>query len=179
MVAAALVNELGVSSAHFPTDDVTPPHPAAARIEITGAELRALVAYIRELPPPRRPVLDEAATRGAQVFADVGCVSCHMPALRLDGLRAGVIRAYTDLALHDLGPALADVPEGQASARQFRTAPLWGVGARGAVYLHDGRAIALHDAILAHDGEAAATTARYQALPTDQRLRLLAFLHAL
>jgi len=40
----------------------------------------------------------------------------------LTGTTTETIRPYTDLLLHDLGDGLAD-----ATAREWRTAPLWGL----------------------------------------------------
>ena len=57
-----------------------------------------------------------------------------------------VIRPYTDLLLHDMGPGLADGrPDGEATGSEWRTAPLWGIGltetvSRHTRFLHDGRA---------------------------------------
>ena len=67
---------------------------------------------------------------------------------------------YTDLLLHDMGEGLADGrPEGLANGREWRTAPLWGIGLTEVVnghtfFLHDGRARSIEEAILWHDGEA-------------------------
>jgi CxxC motif-containing protein (DUF1111 family) len=89
------------------------------------------------------------------------------------------VAAFTDLLLHDLGPDLADgIAQGDATGTEFRTAPLWGVG-WSAPYLHDGRAATLADAILAHGGEAQAARDLFTALPTADRLALLAFLRSL
>ena len=41
------------------------------------------------------------------------------------------------------------VSQGEASGREFRTAPLWGVGQR-ICFLHDGRTKDLHEAIQQH-----------------------------
>ncbi len=57
---------------------------------------------------------------------------------------------FSDFAIHDMGTRLADgVSQGGASGRQFRTAPLWGVGQR-IFFLHDGRTNDLYDAIQQH-----------------------------
>ena len=69
----------------------------------------------------------------------------------------------------------------------WRTAPLWGIGytdkvmgSAGSVgYLHDGRARNLTEAILWHDGEAAAARKRFEKLATVEREALLAFLRSL
>ncbi len=72
-----------------------------------------------------------------------------------------VIRPYSDLLLHDMGDGLADNrSEFQASGRDWRTPPLWGIGLTQAVsghtqfFLHDGRARNLLEAVLWHGGEA-------------------------
>ncbi|MCA9527693.1 MAG: hypothetical protein KC549_15500, partial [Myxococcales bacterium] len=89
---------------------------------------------------------------------------------------------YTDLLLHDLGDALADsVQEGQATGREWRTAPLIGLRHLRA-YLHDGRARTLEDAVLAHDSpgsEAATSVAAWRALTAPERARLRAWLETL
>ena len=63
---------------------------------------------------------------------------------------------YSDLLLHDMGEGLADNrPEGVADGREWRTPPLWGIGLTKLVsghtlFLHDGRARNLEEAILWH-----------------------------
>jgi CxxC motif-containing protein (DUF1111 family) len=95
------------------------------------------------------------------------------------------IRPYTDLLLHDMGEALADGrPDGLATGREWRTAPLWGIGLVDDVnghtrFLHDGRARSLEEAILWHGGEAEASRQAFVALPADQRRQLLIFLESL
>ena len=71
-----------------------------------------------------------------------------------------------------------------AEAREWRTAPLWGLGARvaqpgGANLLHDARARSVLEAILWHGGEAAPAKARAAGLSTDDRAALVAFLESL
>ena len=94
------------------------------------------------------------------------------------------IQPYTDLLLHDMGDALAGEAEDTATAREWRTAPLWGIGLTQAVsghafYLHDGRARSLTEAILWHGGEAQAARDRFAALAKRRRDALLAFLASL
>jgi CxxC motif-containing protein (DUF1111 family) len=89
------------------------------------------------------------------------------------------VNLYSDLLLHDMGPALDDhVVQGRASGSDWRTAPLWGLSSR-TRYLHDGRATTLTAAIEAHGGEAAAARKRFIALPAKERANLLAFLQSL
>ena len=74
--------------------------------------------------------------------------------------------------------------DGDAGPREWRTAPLWGVGLIGAVnghtrYLHDGRARNLEEAVLWHGGEAAAAQAAYRTAARPDRAALLAFVRSL
>jgi CxxC motif-containing protein (DUF1111 family) len=81
--------------------------------------------------------------------------------------------------LHDLGPALDDrVVQGEATGKEWRTSPLWALGSRGR-FLHDGRATTINEAVLAHDGEAAASAEAFRQLGRQERTSLLAFLLAL
>ena len=111
------------------------------------------------------------------VFAEIGCASCHTPSMPLDdGSEAA---AYTDLLLHDVAPADAGgVPDGDASYREFRTPPLWGVSQTGP-YMHNGRAFSLEEAIGAHASEADMARQGYEALDAAGREALLAFLRSL
>ena len=92
---------------------------------------------------------------------------------------------FTDFKRHDMGPALADSTSerlpGDADlipAAQWLTRPLWGL-ADTAPYLHDGRAPTVHDAIVYHGGEGAASRDSYLALTDDRRGEIRAFLMSL
>ena len=62
-------------------------------------------------------------------------------------LRNKIANLYSDLALHNMGPGLADdISQGGARGDEFRTAPLWGLGQR-IFFLHDGRTSDLVEAI--------------------------------
>ena len=61
---------------------------------------------------------------------------------------------------------------------EWRTPPLWGC-ADSSPYMHDGRSATLHEAIIAHGGEATQSRARYNALKPSNREKLLAFLGSL
>jgi CxxC motif-containing protein (DUF1111 family) len=95
------------------------------------------------------------------------------------------VELYSDLLLHDMGPALADNrPDGQASGREWRTTPLWGLRLMRdfldgrALLMHDGRAKSVEEAILMHGGEAQAARDRFAALPPALRRALLAFVES-
>lgn len=194
--AAALVLDLGLSSPARPlhAGDCTPaeaacraaPHGDGGHpdgVEVPAEALRALVAYVAALPPPPSapPPAPASAVDGAGLFGAVGCAACHVPAL--PGGDGRPVPAFTDLLLHDLGPGLAGAfPEGAAAAAEWRTPPLWGVGAalrRGERFLHDGRAATLDEAVRWHGGEAAGARARYLALSADDAARLTAYLEGL
>ena len=69
------------------------------------------------------------------------------------------------------------IEQGDATGREMRTAPLWGLRLL-TTFLHDGRATTIEDAILAHDGQGAppATASR---LSGGQKAKLVAFLRGL
>jgi CxxC motif-containing protein (DUF1111 family) len=74
--------------------------------------------------------------------------------------------------------------EGEASGKEWRTAPLWGIGqalrARDSVgLLHDGRARTVLEAILWHDGEAAKARDRVTQMPAQDRQALIDFIGSL
>ncbi len=60
----------------------------------------------------------------------------------------------------------------------MRTAPLWGARAR-KLYLHDGRATTVRDAVLAHDGQGLGARNAFAALPPGAESDLLAFIDSL
>ena len=84
-----------------------------------------------------------------------------------------------------MGEGLADNrPDGVANGREWRTAPLWGIGLTETVsghtlFLHDGRARNLLEAILWHGGEAEAAKQGVVDMSKSDRDALLAFLNSL
>jgi CxxC motif-containing protein (DUF1111 family) len=126
--------------------------------------------------------------RGKTQFSNVGCALCHTPSLKTDGnasvaaLRNQTVNLYSDLVVHDMGDGLADgVTQGGAGPREFRSAPLWGLGKR-IFFLHDGRTSDLVVAIKAHasnGSEANGVVARFNALSESAKQDLLNFLRSL
>ncbi len=96
--------------------------------------------------------------------------------------RHGGVRVpmFSDLKRHDMGDGLKEDFHGGDDKfdREFITAKLWGV-ADTAPYLHDGRALTINAAILAHGGEAQAARDAYDGLSTNEKNQLLAFLNTL
>jgi CxxC motif-containing protein (DUF1111 family) len=84
-----------------------------------------------------------------------------------------------------MGEGLADHrPESAADGREWRTAPLWGIGLTETVsghtlFLHDGRARSLLEAVLWHGGEAQAARDAVVAMSRAERDALLRFLNSL
>ncbi|HWI68372.1 MAG TPA: di-heme oxidoredictase family protein [Nitrospiraceae bacterium] len=111
--------------------------------------------FMRFLAPPTPAPDTDTIVRGRKVFADVGCAMCHTPMLHtgkssVAALQYKDVNLYSDLALHNMGPGLADdVSQGNAGGDEFRTAPLWGLGKR-IFFLHDGRTKDLIEAIQDH-----------------------------
>ena len=85
---------------------------------------------------------------------------------------------YSDFLLHDMGALGDGIVQGKASGRDMRTAPLWGVRLLN-VYLHDGRAHTLPEAILGHDGQGRGARQRFAALSAHRQAALIAFLSTL
>lgn len=133
---------------------------AATPLEATP-DIQNFANFTRFLAPPTSVASFPGASaasiaRGRQRFMDVGCNLCHTPTLMTSphatvaALRGQPANLYSDLALHGMGPGLADgVSQGQAAGDEFRTAPLWGLGQR-IFLLHDGRTTDLRVAINAH-----------------------------
>jgi CxxC motif-containing protein (DUF1111 family) len=161
-----------------------------ATAELSNDDLERMVAYVRLLGvPPQRDADDAIVKQGQQLFHELGCASCHLPALSTGNahpfveLRGQTIRPYSDLLLHDVGAELAD-ESGLENPREWRTAPLWGVGLSETVQgyvalLHDGRAASVLEAVLWHGGEAQAARDRVVALAPEERAALLRFVESL
>jgi CxxC motif-containing protein (DUF1111 family) len=138
-------------------------------------------------PSPDTPGGAPSIASGKNVFNSVGCAFCHTPSFTtgnsaVAALRNQPVRLYSDLLVHDMGEGLADgVSQGQAGPREFRTAPLWGLGQR-IFFLHDGRTSDLAAAIRAHQSigsEANAVIQNFLGLTENQKQDLYNFLRSL
>jgi CxxC motif-containing protein (DUF1111 family) len=135
--------------------------------------------------------LQQRVKRGGELFVAARCVACHTATLttgashKFAELRNQTIHPYSDLLLHDMGPALADnYPQGVASGQQWRTAPLWGLGLLAKInantrYLHDGRARTVEEAVLWHGGQGQKSLDRFKALSADDRAQMIDFINSL
>ncbi len=181
------------------TPAITPPDDPA--LALTAARGRARFADIGcadcHVPALRVPDLQITHTaRGDDPFTvdfDLADAGRDPVPFRLDfspddddQIPGGIpVFAYTDLRRHDMGPALAEpvaehLPDGAdpIPGHIWLTRPLWGLADTGP-YLHDGRAPTVHDAILAHGGDAEASRAAYRALDPAEQGALRAFLMTL
>lgn len=160
--------------------------------EVTSSAVANVVFYLKTLrAPSRRDVGDPEVLAGEQLFDDAGCTGCHLPTLTTGASELTVLdrvdfHPYTDLLLHDMGPALDDgYTEGSALSSEWRTPPLWGIGLQAsfqggqAFYLHDGRARTLEEAIELHGGEGENSRDFYIGLSVEDRARLIRFLESL
>ena len=189
------------------TGQVSPIATANLNSDITNFAL-----YMRMLAPPTpSTTLPGGATsisNGKASFSKIGCSMCHTPALMTDNASIAALgnqtaALFSDLALHKMGPGLADnILQGSAAGDEFRTAPLWGLGQR-IFFLHDGRTSDLVQAIQDHasggsggnsrgneefnsssntqfgPSEANRVIANYNALTSSQQQDLLNFLRSL
>ena len=205
----AFKNDMGLSNAvaDDPDGDCTISQPVCdeladgvqthlGTVEVPDELLDLVTFYTANLAvPARRDVGDAQVLAGKALFARAGCVGCHVPrhvtaanAARPEH-RFQLIWPYTDLLLHDTGEALADGAgnertDGEARGHEWRTAPLWGIGAATTVnprtgFLHDGRAATPMEAVLWHGGEALASRDRVLAMSRDERAALERFLDSL
>ncbi|WP_420466495.1 di-heme oxidoredictase family protein [Panacagrimonas sp.] len=196
-VADAAAGDIGITSAHHAADACTSAQtacresPHGGRPEMSDAFLDKLLLYSRTLAVPTRRDVDDAQVRRGQALFDAsGCSACHVRDLRtgtheLAALSQQSIHPFTDLLLHDMGEGLADGrPDFEADGREWRTAPLWGLGLIHNVnghelLLHDGRARGPAEAILWHGGEAEAARETFRSMDKADRDALLAFLRSL
>lgn len=198
----AFSGDMGLTTSLRPIDDCTDAQTACKQApngngpdgepEVSDNILRLVLFYSRNLAvPARRDVNAPEVLAGKNLFFQAGCQSCHTPKYTTAAnaaepeLANQVIRPYSDLLLHDMGDGLADNrSEFQASGRDWRTPPLWGIGLTQAVsghtqFLHDGRARNLLEAVLWHGGEAQAAQQQVLSFNAEQRAALLAFLNSL
>lgn len=185
----AFVQEQGITNPAFPDEGTIGPRPIPKGVdptpdpEIDQEALDLMNAFVRLLAPPRRGPQNREAAEGAEVFQAIGCAGCHVPELTTGdsptaALRNRTVAAYTDMLLHDMGPALADICRTQAEPAEFRTEPLMGL-TLSETFLHDGRATTIEQAIELHGGEATGTRDRFLALSARARAALVAFLESL
>jgi len=201
-VMAALHGDMGLTNpAHRAENHTATQMDARAAAsggdpEVDAHKVSRLAHYARALAVPAQRVPSDptelaAHQRGAAQFGTIGCAKCHITTLRTDmtspiaQLRDVEFHPFTDLLLHDMGEGLADDRrDGEASGREWRTPPLWGIGLLETVnghtrLLHDGRARSIEEAVLWHGGEAQRARDAFAGLSKTDRDALLAYLKTL
>lgn len=146
--ASAFSGDIGISSPLFPneagecSEAQTACHSAlhgdqdlrVTQVDTQGLDL--VTFYSRNLDvPARRDVGNPQVLHGKEVFYTTGCIACHQPSFvthRLQGRpehSLQLIWPYSNMLLHDMSEGLAyHRPEARANGREWRTAPLWGIG---------------------------------------------------
>jgi CxxC motif-containing protein (DUF1111 family) len=159
--------------------------------EISNQTIADVVFYLKTLKPPIPRNQSQEISAGKEIFASLNCAACHRPEMKtgtssIAALSGQTFYPYTDLLLHDMGPALDDgYTEGSAKTYEWRTPPLWGLGlsknSQGGQYylLHDGRARSIEEAILLHAGEADQSKEKYKSLTDIEKKNLIQFLESL
>jgi CxxC motif-containing protein (DUF1111 family) len=195
--------EMGITNELFQTErDETPscqyatvPNSAQnfdATDALTGTTAIQNFANFQRFLAPPTPSSDSpggafSIGRGKSVFANIGCALCHTPTMKtgnsaVAALRYQDVNLFSDLLVHDMGVGLADgVSQGQAGPREFRSAPLWGLGKR-IFFLHDGRTSDLEVAIQAHrstGSEANNVVSNFNNLRESSKQDVLNFLRSL
>ena len=206
--AAAAYNDMGVNNELFlyRHDDQSTTHKSRQNcepeqlnclaatdsldFEMNPGQLRDVTTYLQLLGVVCRRNMDQPLVqKGEQLFHQIGCAQCHKSEVmtgehEISRLENQLIRPYSDLLLHDMGAGLSGRRDFEATAQEWRTAPLWGIGVTEEVnghtnFLHDGRARNVKEAILWHDGEAKATKQNFMNLTKEEREALINFINNL
>jgi CxxC motif-containing protein (DUF1111 family) len=201
--AAAYLADLGITNRIFPAEIVSQcdsvPDPEDRPNKPSGKQgIDALATFMRATKAPPRDALLAAtaeAQAGSQLFNQIGCAICHVPAVQtapagtvINGgaytvppaLGDKIIHPYSDFLLHNVGTGDGTVIFGapQSTANKLRTPPLWGVRMRNRL-MHDGESRTFTEAILRHAGEAADVKSNFLSLTEMQKVQLIKFLKSL
>jgi CxxC motif-containing protein (DUF1111 family) len=185
----AYLNEMGITSPEFPNENCPNGDCSLLRcnplptLNDDGSGVVAFNDFMTFLAPPPRKPFSAQAFAGKLAFVTVGCSRCHWATLRtggspVDSLSRVTFHPYSDFLLHDMGSLGDGIELGDASGREFRTAPLWGISGV-TRFLHDGSAATVKDAILAHDGQAKKVRDRFARLSDRDQTALVAFVNSL
>ena len=192
--ADAYRNEMGITNDIFPQESAFAITPEQMRLcdpfsdpeDIRDPRTRRrgidnFASFMKFLAPVARETVTDQVQSGEQVFAAIGCATCHVPSLDT-GANANplfhrkTVALFSDLLLHDVGTG-DGIKQGAAEANEIRTPALWGLRFRRPL-LHDGTAT-LEEAILRHAREAELARRGFERLSDTDRAALLAFLGSL
>lgn len=195
--ANAYVNEMGITTPMFPLENCPEAPPGTCEDEVPdpdddGADVLLFRDFMLFLaPPPRGPITAEVE-RGDALFGRIGCADCHTPTLEtgaheIAALDRKELHPYSDFLLHDMGTLGDGIGGSQADAsgieaiamgKEMRTQPLWGLRILD-MFMHDGRATTLPDAIAAHDGQGANARKEFFNLAPEEQAAVIEFLKSL
>lgn len=139
-------------------------------------------AFMKFLAPPPRDPITAAVREGERLFEAIGCSLCHTPALRTGPSASPLfdrqaVPLFSDLLLHDVGTG-DGIAQEAAEPSEIRTPALWGLRLR-RIFLHDGSASTIEDAVERHMQEASTARDGFTRLDPKSRLALLTFLGSL
>ena len=191
--AAAAFNDMSLKNPFFPNENCTvsqkkcleapkgDENRGETNLDLPMKRLEAISFYLTNLKIPKSVITQKD---GELLFSSIGCVKCHTASFTLtNGYQ---IKPFSDLLLHDMGKDLSDGRiEFKATATEWRTAPLWGIGkfqlatGKKPELLHDGRAKTIEEAILWHGGEAKEIKKNFMNLSKEERKSVIMYIEEL
>ena len=203
--ADAYANEMGVTSPLFPDENTSSgtfvgfgtEYDPVPEPEDDGDDIEGFALFMRSTKAPSRGPINAKVRNGEKRFNQIGCGVCHVGSITtasagtvINGgafvvptaLGDKVLRPFSDFLLHDIGTGdgipIQPLPEFAGTAKQIRTAPLWGLRTRNRL-MHDGLSFTFRDAIQRHEGQAADAVSQFNALTPTHQDQVLAFLNSL
>jgi CxxC motif-containing protein (DUF1111 family) len=140
------------------------------------------VFMTRLAPAPRLAIDPNVNLQGGTVFNRIGCATCHLlrdyvtPSRPGNGVPGNFsFRPRTDFLVHDIGTgdSIGNDGDSVATTNRIRTAPLWGLHHR-TLFLHDGRATSIEQAISFHRNQADGSRIAFNNLNASDRAAMLA-----
>jgi CxxC motif-containing protein (DUF1111 family) len=203
--ADAYLNEMGITNPLFPNENYSgtvyvgwgSPYDPKPEPEDDGGDVIAFANFIRSTKAPARGAITADVVAGEQIFNQIGCVICHTSSITTaaagtkinggvftvpDALGNKIIHPFSDFLLHDIGTGdgipFLPTPQFAFTAKQMRTAPLWGLRTRNRL-MHDGLSFTKQEAIARHRSQAARVTSGFNRLTSAQKAQVMAFLNSL
>ena len=164
--ADAYRNEMGITNDLFPHESAfgvaaaqmqrCDPFPDPEDIADPRTRRRGIdnfASFMRFLAPVARDASSDLTRAGEQVFAAIGCATCHVPVLTTGPssnplFHRKPVALFSDLLLHDVGTG-DGIRQASAEPNEIRTPALWGLRLRRPL-LHDGSAGTVEEAIRRH-----------------------------
>lgn len=200
----AYLNEMGITNTLFPDENTSQGTFVGYGTEYDPLpdpenedDAPGFANFMRSTKAPARGNLTDDVIAGELHFTQVGCAICHVasittarPGRIINGgafvvpqaLGNKVIHPFSDFLLHNIGTGdgipFMPTPEFATTAKQIRTAPLWGLRTRNRL-MHDGLSFTVDEAIQRHTGQAKDVKRAFDALTQAQQKQVKAFLESL